>query len=52
MGKATEMGWRDHKELLVIRDRHIGMVLGTPVFDKSTETIVLIIKKFIGAIGR
>ncbi len=21
MGKATEMGWRDHKELLVIRDR-------------------------------
>lgn len=26
MGKATEMGWRDHKELLVIiRDRYTGM---------------------------
>lgn len=25
MGKATEMGWRDHKELLVIlRDRRDG----------------------------
>ena len=48
MGKATEMGWRDHKELLVIRDRYSGMVLGSPVPDKSTETVVLAIKKFVG----
>ena len=48
MGKATEMGWRDHKELLVIRDRYTGMVLGSPVPDKSTETVVLAIKKFVG----
>ena len=48
MGKATEIGWRDHKELLVIRDRFTGMVLGFPVPDKSTETVVRVIKKFIG----
>ena len=48
MGKATEMGWRDHKELLVIRDRYSGMVLGSQVPDKSTETVVLAIKKFVG----
>ena len=48
MGKATEMGWRDHKELLVIRHRYTGMVLGSPVPDKSTETVVLAIKKFVG----
>lgn len=48
MGKATEMGWRDHKELLVIRDRFTGMVLGSPVPDKSTETVVRVVKKFIG----
>ena len=42
------MGWRDHKELLVIRDRYSGMVLGSPVPDKSTETVVLTIKKFVG----
>ena len=35
------MGWRDHKELLVIRDRYTGMVLGSPVPDKSTETVVM-----------
>ena len=45
MGKATEIRWRDPKELLVIRDRFTGMVLGTPVPDKSTETVVLVIKK-------
>ena len=40
MGRATEMGWRDHKEseLLVIRDSFSGMVLGSPVPGKSTET--------------
>ena len=48
MGKATEMGWRDHKELLVVRDRYTGMVLGSPVPDKLTETVVAVIKKFIG----
>ena len=48
MGKATEMGWREHKELLVIRDRYTGMVLGSPVPDKSTETVIRVIKKFIG----
>ena len=31
MGKALEVGWREHKELLVIRDRFTGMVLGSPV---------------------
>ena len=48
MGKATEMGWRDHKELLVVRDRYTGMVLGSPVPDKSTETVIAVVKKFIG----
>ena len=48
MGKATEMGWREHKELLVIRDRYTGMVLGSPVPDKSTETVIRVIKRFIG----
>ena len=48
MGKATEMGWREHKELLVIRDRYTGMVLGSPVPDKSTATVVGVIKRFIG----
>ena len=38
--KATDMGWRDHKELLVIRDRYTGMVLGTPAPHKSTDTVV------------
>ena len=48
MGTATEMGWKDRKELIVIRDRFTGMVLGSPVPDKSTETVVRVIKKFIG----
>ena len=48
MGKALEIGWREHKELLVIRDRFTGMVLGSPVPDKSTETVVRAIKGFIG----
>ena len=48
MGKALEIGWREHKELLVIRDRFTGMVLGSPVPDKSTETVVRVIKSFIG----
>ena len=48
MGKALEVGWREHKELLVIRDRFTGMVLGSPVPDKSTETVVRVIKSFIG----
>ena len=38
MGKATEMGWRDHKELLVIRDRFTGMVHVAPVANKSYDT--------------
>ena len=49
MGKALEVGWREHKELLVIHDRFTGMVLGLPVPDKSTETVVVrAIKNFIG----
>lgn len=48
MGKVTEMGRRGHKELLVIRDRYTGMVLGSPVPDKSTETMVMEVKRFIG----
>jgi len=30
MGKATEIGWREHEGLFVIRDRFTGMVLGCP----------------------
>lgn len=48
MGKALEICWREHKELLVIRDRFTGMVLGSPIPDKSTETVVRVIKGFIG----
>ena len=48
MGKALEVGWREHKELLVIRDRFTGMVLGSPVPDKSSETVVRVIRSFIG----
>ena len=48
MGKALEIGWRERKELLVIRDRFTGMVLGSPVPDKSTETVVRVIREFIG----
>lgn len=48
LGKVTDMGWREHKELLVIRDRYTGMVLGSPVPDKSTATVVGVIKRFIG----
>ena len=49
MEKATNMGWRDHKELLVIRDRYTGTVLGPPVPDKSIETVVAMgTKTFIG----
>ena len=48
MGKALEVGWREHKELLVIRDRFTGMVLGSPVPDKSAETVVKVIRSFVG----
>ena len=48
MGKALEVGWREHKELLIIRDRFTGMVLGSPVPDKSSETVVRVIRSFIG----
>ena len=48
MGKALEIGWRDEKELLVIRDRFTGMVLGSPVPDKSAETVVRVIRNFVG----
>ena len=49
MEKATNMGWRDHKELLVIRDRYTGTVPGPPVPDKSIETVVAMgTKRFIG----
>ena len=47
MGKALEVGWRERKELLVIRERS-GMVLGSPVPDKSSETVVRVIRSFIG----
>ena len=35
MGKATEMGWREHKELLVIRDRYTGIWYLDPQFQIS-----------------
>ena len=42
------MGIPEDRELLVIRDRFTGVIQAFPLKGKSTEDIVLSIKRFIG----